>query len=284
MGFQAALVQLKPSKAEVSQNLARIAEAIIQAHQAGVDLVCFAESATSGYFLEGGVLECALSLTELGDALAKLVSPALIGPIDACVGFYEMADGQVYNSAAYLTLEPNAWKAVHITRKFFLATYGVFDEDRFIARGREVKAFETRLGPMGILICEDVWHSIMPTLLAVQGAQVILVPSASPARGFSGESISNLERYRRLISALCEEHGVFCLNTQLVGFEAGKGLVGGSMAFDPNGTILGKGPLCEEFMLKVGIDLDLIEVARHANPLLADLQSHWQDLLNHMPQ
>ena len=81
-------------------------------------------------------------------------------------------------------------------------------------------------GRLAILICEDIWHSILPSLCAAAGAQLILVPSASPGRGFSGNTVSNLDRYERLLTAVSEEHGVYCVNCHLCGFEGGKGFVG----------------------------------------------------------
>jgi predicted amidohydrolase len=159
-----------------------------------------------------------------------------------------------------------------------LPTYGVFDEERFVSRGRELGVFDSRLGRMGVLICEDVWHSVLSTLLAVNGAQVILVPSASPARGFAESEPENLQRYRRMLRALSEEHAVFSANVQLCGFEGGKGFSGGSKVFDPFGRLVAEGPVAEEHLLMAPIDLDLISVARAGSPLLSDLQSAWSDV------
>jgi len=167
---------------------------------------------------------------------------------------------------------------VHVYKKFFLPTYGVFDEERFVSRGHDLGVFETRFGKMGVLICEDIWHSILPTLAATAGAEVILVPSASPARGFSGEEIGNLCHYKKMITAVSEEHGVYCVNCQLTGFEGGKGFVGGSSVSDPGGQIIAKGPVGEEFLLLASIDLELVTIARAALPLISDLQSAWQDI------
>src|SRR5204863_8892275 len=72
---------------------------------------------------------------------------------------------------------------VHVHRQVFRPPSGVFDEDRFVERGREIHAFDTRWGRAAILICEDAWHSLAGTIAALEGAQIILVPSASPARG-----------------------------------------------------------------------------------------------------
>src|SRR5688572_2347606 len=208
MRFTVACAQMAPQKAELEANLDKIADLIAQASGEGADLVVFPEASTTGYFLEGGVVELALSARELAEAIGKRLEGKLDRETDALVGFYESDSGNLYNACAYMTLRPGTIESqhqpavVHVYRKFFLPTYGVFDEERFVGRGRELGVFETRFGRMGVLICEDVWHSMLPALCAVRGAQTILVPSASPGRGFSGESIGNLDRYRRMLIAV----------------------------------------------------------------------------------
>lgn len=278
MTVRVGLAQIAPFKAEIDRNLDAMAEAIRQASAEGVDLVTFAETAVSGYFLEGGVLECAMSGEELAERLGKRLAGLERG-VDVHTGFYEMEGGQVYNSAAYLEFGVGAPRVVDVYRKFFLPTYGVFDEERFVARGHGLGLIETRFGKVGALICEDVWHSILPTLLALRGAQILLIPSASPGRGFSGATVGNLDRYHRMLQAVSEEHGVFCVNTQLIGFEGGKGFVGGSSVTDPFGKRIAEGPVQEPHLLIADLDLDQIEIARHNLPLLADLRGVWDDVL-----
>lgn len=273
MAFTVAVAQFTPTKADVPANLDRIAQLLEQAADEGADLALFAETIVSAYFLEGGVSEVAMSGEELLGELAGRCKRK----IDVCLGFYEGNQGNLYNSAAYCELGPEP-KLVHVYRKFFLPTYGVFDEERFVSRGHELGVFDTRLGRMAILICEDVWHSILSSIAAVQGAQVILVPSASPARGFGGEKIGNLERYERMLTAVSDEHGVYCVNAQLCGFEGGKGFVGGSMVTDPFGKVAAQAPIAEDHLLLAAIDLDLIEIARSQLPLTSDLQSAWGDI------
>lgn len=277
MAFNAACCQFSPEKARVSANLDRIAELSLQASSEGVDLALFPEGAVTGYFLEGGVLESALSAEQLYAELSARCG-GLVRPLDVCLGFYELAGSNVYNSAAYLTLGPDP-RLLHVYRKFFLPTYGVFDEERFVSRGKELGVFDTRLGRLGILICEDVWHSMLPALCAVRGAQCLLVPSASPGRDLTGRLPANLERYDRLLRAVSEEHCVYCVNAMLCGFEGGKGFAGGSLMTDPFGNELGRGPLHEEHILMASIDLELCAIARAQSPLISDLQSAWADLV-----
>jgi N-carbamoylputrescine amidase len=278
MAFTVACAQFAPEKAEVDRNLDTIAEVIVQAHGEGADLLVLPETSTSGYFLEGGVLEASLTKSELVDSLWNRLRGKLSRPIDVSLGFYLNEEGNLYNAAAYLEINPEGPKVVGLYRKFFLPTYGVFDEERFVSRGRDVCVMETRLGRFAMLVCEDVWHGIMPTICAVRGAQLLIVPSASPARGFHASTIDNLDRYRRLFRAIAEEHGLWCVNAQLVGFEGGKGFIGGSSVIDPLGRTVGEAPIAEAHLMLAEIDLELVTIARAQSPLLSDLQSAWEEI------
>ena len=275
--FRAAAVQIAPSKANYEHNLDRVAEAALKSQSAGADLVVFPETSTTGYFLEGGVGDVAVSAAQLASDVAARMS-ALTGSLDIVLGFYEVDEGHIYNSAAHLAFANGGVEILHVHRKFFLPTYGVFDEERFVARGRDVSAYDTRFGRFSILICEDVWHSITPTIAALKGATVIVAIAASPARGFSGDKPSNLDSYHRLLRGISEEHGVFVVNSMLVGFEGGKGFTGGSVVVNPLGEIIAEGPMAEEFSMVAEIDMDLVDIARKKSPLLSDLVSVLEDI------
>jgi predicted amidohydrolase len=277
MRFTVACAQIAPDKAEIAKNLDQIASGVRQASREGAHLVMLPEASTSGYFLEGGVLESSLTRQELVSELEKRLD-GHARPIDILVGFYEKDRGNLYNSCTYLAFDNGKLEIVGVYRKFFLPTYGVFDEERFVARGRELGVFDTRFGKVGVLVCEDVWHSVMPTLTALAGAEIILVPAASPGRGFSGETVENLDRYQRLLRAVAEEHGIWCVNCQLCGFEGGKGFVGGSMVINPLGQVTAQSPIMTPHLLIAEVDLDLVATARAQSPLLADLQSCWGDV------
>src|SRR5207247_1209258 len=154
------------------------------------DLVVFPETATSGYFVEGGVKELAVTAGTLAQDLAAAYHGEGGGPpIDVVVGFYERFQNHIYNSALYVTLNKKPPEVRHVHRKVFLPTYGVFDEERFVDRGQDgVRSFETGWGgKAAILICEAGWHSLAATVAALEGAQVVIVPGASPARGLGEE-------------------------------------------------------------------------------------------------
>jgi NAD+ synthase (glutamine-hydrolysing) len=277
-----ALSQFQPTKGEYAENVTRIGAVLTQAAQLDPkpELVVFPETATSGYFVEGGVKELAVT----AGTLARDLAAAYDGPsIDAVVGFYERFQNHIYNAALYVTLSKKKPEVRHVHRKVFLPTYGVFDEERFVDRGQDgVRSFETGWGgKAAILICEDAWHSLAATVAALEGAQLIIVPSASPARGLDEDETCDGEaalpesvvRWERIVRGIAEEHGVFVALANLVGFEGGKGFPGASAVIDPTGRVIARGPLFEEALLTADIDLDSLTTARSDSPLLADLQS-----------
>lgn len=267
-----AVLQLQPKKGHLEHNFERIGQALqdLRPHQPQV--VVLPEAYCSGYFLQGGVREVALSQNQLETRLHQLYqSLSWEGMLDLVVGFYEVEHGVYYNSAAYLELGGRG--LLHVHRKVFLPTYGVFDEERYISRGGRVQAFDTRFGRAAILICEDFWHSATATIAALDGAQTLYVPSASPARGFAGTEPANVIRWKSLTQAVAAEHGVYVVLSSLVGFEAGKGLVGGSVVTGPEGNLLAQAPVFEEAALLASIDLERIAPVRYDNPLLPDLEA-----------
>jgi NAD+ synthetase len=268
--LRVALVQFKPGKADPRGNLGRVRE-IVAEESPHADVVVFPEAALSGYFLEGGVAEASISVERLVEWLG---APPANAP-DLVVGFYERWRRRLYNSAAYLEPTDGAWSVRHVHRKMFLPTYGVFDEARFVEPGAEVRAFDTRFGRFGMLICEEAWHSLPATILALDGAELLVIVSASPARDFtptSGGVPANLDRWNRIAPATAAEHGVFVVVAQLAGSEGGKLFPGGSIAVAPDGQILARGPLLEEAVTVAALDASALDRARVASPLLSDLE------------
>ncbi|MBS1713339.1 MAG: beta-ureidopropionase [Armatimonadetes bacterium] len=278
MTFRMAVVQFAPVKGDVPANLDLIAAHTKTAVSEGAELCLFPESAACGYVLEGAAPESALAPETLLAGLSTRLR-GLTKQVDLLVGFYEKADGQPYNSAAYMSLGPDGDRVVHVYRKFFLPTYGVFDEERFHQRGLSLGVYDTRFGRFGTLICEDVWHSVLATLCAVSGAQVMLVPSASPVRGLRTDKPGNVLRYERMLRAVSEEHGMYTAAAMLVGVEGGKAFSGGSMVFDPDGESIVQAPMGDEAMVIADIDLDRVTVARTRTPLIGDLRASWDAIV-----
>lgn len=271
----AGLVQMKPRKGDVRANLDKIGSLVGEVGS-DHDLLVFPETCLTGYFLQGAVAELAFSAGEV----AEMLGPAPEGGPDLVVGFYERHRRQIYNSVVYFSANGGLYRPLHVHRKMFLPTYGLFDEARFVEPGRELRAFDTPLGRMGMLICEDVWHSLTTAVLALDGAEVVLVSSASPARGFvaGSDRPASIRRWDPILEGPAMEHGVFVLVSQLVGSEGGKLFAGGSVAIAPDGTTLAHAPLFEEGVVTAVLDRLAIDRHRFESPLLSDLEQQLPSL------
>lgn len=273
-----AIAQFRPKKSDYAANVARIGAILadVAKLEPKIDLVITPETSTSGYFLEGGVRDVAVTAgTLFQDLVAVHQGPA----IDVAVGFYEIFRNRFHNSCLYATLDGKKSEVRHVHRKIFLPTYGVFDEERYVERGNEgVHAFDTGWGGRAaVLICEDAWHSIAGTIAALDGAQLIIVPSASPARGSGVDEEgtrlpASMVRWEQVVRGMAGEHGVYVALASLVGFEGGKGFPGGSVLVGPSGEIVSRAPLFDEGLMVADVDLDQITHVRADSPLLADLE------------
>ena len=225
------LAQFRPAKANYTANRAQIAAQLAQAlaQSPRPDVLHFPETALTGYFLEGGVRDLAVTAGTLAaDLQHDFASVAPSGStLDVVIGFYERWRNTLYNSVMYVSLGGAAPVIRHVHRKNFLPTYGLFDEARFVEAGRDVRAFDTSWGRAALLVCEDAWHSITGTIAALDGAEVVFVSSAAPARGPWPRTDANggpasVYRWERLIRDIAEEHGMFVSLSNLVGSEGGK--------------------------------------------------------------
>jgi NAD+ synthase (glutamine-hydrolysing) len=281
-----AIAQIRPRKGAYEENLCRLGDLFreVGSWPEPPELVVGPETALTGYFLEGGVRDLAVPAERLFDDLTRQHRDAGIPSLDVALGFYEVFGNRLYNSGLYATLGGPHAGIRHIHRKIFLPTYGVFDEERFVEAGRSVQAFDTAWGRAALLICEDAWHSFTPMLAALDGAQLIIIPSASPARGVmagddtAGRPVS-LARWSRLAQDIAGEHGVYVALAQLVGFEGGKAFPGGSILAGPRGDLLVQGPVFQEAIVPAVLDFEEITRARSDLPLLADLEMRLPHLL-----
>ena len=282
MSIQLAVAQLSPKKGDYQANLARLGNLFAQADALDPrpHVLCLPESALTGYFLEGGVREVAMTAGSLARDLNDLYRERVTAPrmLDVVLGFYEEFGNRLFNSALYVTLGGGEPEIRQVHRKMFLPTYGMFDEERFVDRGREVRAFDTPWGRAALLVCEDAWHSLTGTIAALDGAQMIFLLAAPPARGpwpqQTGDPTvpASVNRWERLARDIAEEHGVHVTLSSLVGSEGGKIFPGASMVLGPRGELRVRGPLWEEALVTATIDVEDVTRARADMPLIADLE------------
>lgn len=263
MQLPLALAQINTTLGDVNANLQKHLSLASQAAQNGAQLIIFPELSLTGYMLQD--LAAPVALTPDNPIFSALCESSR--SIDIIAGFVETDPRhRYYISAAYLS----GGAIVHIHRKVHLPTYGIFDEKRFFASGDTFRSFPTRWGQAGILICEDFWHASSPYLLWLDGADLMFFTSASPGRGVTDEQIGSATWVETVNKTYAGLFTTFVAHANRVGFEDGLNFFGGSTVFDPDGTLLAKGPHDDEALTYATLDLGQLRRTRARLPLLRD--------------
>ena len=259
-----ALAQIDPALGDRGRNLERHREWVKRAAGAGARLLVFPELSLTGYFLKDLVPESAIQL----DSKEMRDLAALSTELDVVVGtVIESPDHRYFNASLYFS----QGELVHVHRKVYLPTYGMFDEQRYFAPGDRFRSFATPFGRAGILVCEDIWHLPSAYILSLQGVDMIICPSSSPGRGITtDERLGTAESYRLVCRTYAQFLTTFFLYCNRVGFEDGANFWGGSMVIGPNGDIIAQHEDAEEALVLASIDLADVRRERLANPLLRD--------------
>lgn len=266
MKVKVGLAQITPRLGDVAANLDIHLEAIEKAGEQGVELLIFPELSLTGYRLRDLAFSVAITPQATDPIFGKLLAASR--DMDLVVGFVESDRRQkFYIAAAYLS----QGEVVHLHRKVYLPTYGMFDEGRYFAWGDAVRAFDTRFGRVGMLICEDFWHVSAPYLLWLDGADILILTSSSPGRGVATEQkIGSAVWVEHINQAYASIFTDFVIHTNRTGFEDGVTFWGGSAVYDPEGVCLVQGPYYEEALVTARLDLNQLRRARIRLPLLRD--------------
>lgn len=264
MTFTVRLGQSAPVLGDVERNLEAILRLASEAADDGADLLVLPELALTGY-----------TLKDMVPAVAQRIdSPAMDRLREASrdvalvMGFVEESDDyRYYNAVGYF----ESGELLHVHRKVYLPTYGMFDEYRYMAAGERIRAFDSRLGRVAMLICEDVWHPSAAYIASQDGATLLISVACSPARGTQDAlqlySSHAWQTLNRMYAHFFTQHVVF---VNRVGYEDGVGFWGGSEVVGPEGDVLVRGPLFEECSISATISAQTVRRARIASPFLRD--------------
>jgi NAD+ synthase (glutamine-hydrolysing) len=236
-----ALAQINVVVGDLAGNRGRIVAQVEKARASSADLVVLPELAVTGYppedlLLRPGFVRAArASLEQIAAACTDVV--ALVGCpwldtdlANACV---VCADGRIAG----------------VYRKQFLPNYGVFDEHRYFAEGRELvllRLGETLVGPT---VCEDVWQPGPPaTDLALAGAHLLVNISASPFH------VGKAEDREEMLVTRARDNACYVAFCNLVGGQDELVFDGHSVVLDDEGEVIARAPGFEEALLVVDVD------------------------------
>jgi NAD+ synthase (glutamine-hydrolysing) len=266
MRLNIGLAQIYPKLGDVQANLEKHLDYIARAKAEKVDVLVFPELSMTGYQIQDLVPEVALKASPKDKIFGELMKASQ--DIDIIVGFaHEDERNRFFIADAYLS----GGEILHLHHKLYLPTYGMFDESRYFAAGNSIRAFDTKYGRVGMLICEDFWHMSPAYLLWMDGADIFFFNSARPGRGLdTGDRLSGsrwVELVNQSYGSMFTSYVVHC---NRVGYEDGKVFWGGSSIVDPDGEFMKYGVYFEEALLIQEIDLNQLHRTRARLPLLRD--------------
>jgi NAD+ synthase (glutamine-hydrolysing) len=236
-----ALAQIDSVVGDLDGNRDRILARLRQARAAGAELVLFPELAVTGYppedlLLRPGFLQAA------GRTLGEIARET--EGIAALLGTPHF-DGDLFNACAVCS--GGEVKAIY--RKRFLPNYGVFDEDRYFAPGRDLVLLRLGETLVGVTVCEDMWQPGPPaTDLALAGAQLLVNLSASPFH------VGKDREREEMFAARARDNSAFVALCNMVGGQDELVFDGHSVVLDDEGEIVARAPGFEEALLVVDVD------------------------------
>ena len=264
------LAQIDTVLGDISRNVIRHVEFARRAIEMGADAIVFPELSLTGYTLRDLNNEVAIDPNDAPvlEALLSLSTQIVI----ICGGVERAKNGGVHNSAFVF----EGGVCTHVHRKIYPPTYGIFEEERYFLAGTNALAFDSaKLGRVGILICEDLWHPSLPYMLAYQGAQLIVTIAASPTRLAIGENAKsetpvNYDINNQHHMSYSRLFGVYTAFVNRIVVEDGVNFWGGSECISPNGDVIKRAVFFDEDLLLVDVDPNSVIHAREYSRHMLD--------------
>ena len=236
-----ALAQLNVVVGDLDGNVERIVAGIREAIRASADVVVLPELAVTGYPPEDLLLRPGFV-----HAAREAVDEVARASTDVVVLVGAPAFDRDLANAAFVCAQGEV-KGVY--RKHYLPNYGVFDEHRYFAAGRELVLLELGEALVGLTICEDVWQPGPPaTDLALAGATLLVNLSASPFH------VGKAEDREEMLVTRARDNAAYVAFCNLVGGQDELVFDGHSVVLDDEGEVIARAPGFEEALLVVDVD------------------------------
>jgi NAD+ synthase (glutamine-hydrolysing) len=236
-----ALAQINTTVGDLDGNRERILARLAEAKEAGADIVLFPELAVTGYPPEDLLLRP--SFVEAAEESLGQIARETRG-IVAFVGTPHL-DRDLYNVCAVCA----AGEVKALYRKRFLPNYGVFDEHRYFAPGRDLFLVEHGDVLLGPTVCEDIWQPGPPaTDLALAGAQLIVNISASPFH------VGKEREREQMLQTRARDNVCYVAFVNAVGAQDELVFDGHSVVLDDEGEVLARAPGFEEALLVLDVE------------------------------
>jgi predicted amidohydrolase len=174
------IAQISCKIGNVEYNLKKCTDVIRSLDNVDKNVICFPELALTGYMIKDLAFELS---KDCENALNKISNELNLNQIVIIGTILKSSLDLIHNSVEQVK---NTW----LCKKFYLPTYGLFEEMRYFTPGdprKDLKIFEAFNTNFGVVICEDAWHTEPIEALSRLGAKIIFCASSSPLRGLTEE-------------------------------------------------------------------------------------------------
>ncbi len=261
-----ALVSMRPKISDKKSNLQKMQNYI---EKTKADLYVFGELSLTGYCIKDEVRDLAENIIDG----ASITYMKKLAEKNKCYISFGMptqdpvVQGLIHNTAVFI--HPNG--KVDTYNKWFMPTFGPFEEKIFYDEGEKLTVCKTKFGKIGLIVCYDIFFPELCRAYSMLGADIILCLSASP-------SITR-KYFETLMPARAVENTLFFIYVNLVGTQEDLVFWGGSQVYDPLANLLVKAPYFKESIVTCDVDLEQVKFARAVRPVLRDIRPQiYQDL------
>ncbi len=266
--FDVALAQIGCKPGDKVGNLKKIEQAAVRAQKQGAELLILPELSLTGYVVRDQIYELAEEIP--GPSVKRIEAFAKKAGLHIIFGMPELSkntQATLHNTA--VLVGPKGFIGKY--RKMYLPTHSIFEEKRYFRPGYQPAVFDTDLGKIGLIVCYDIYFPEVVRLTRLEGAQLIVCISASPAvrRTF----------FEVLTTARAIENTAFLAFVNLAGIEDGLQFWGGSRLLGPNGRIIVQAKHDEADFVTATIDYSDIRSIEAFIPVLKDLRPELFDKL-----
>ena len=257
--IKVALVQQSAS-ADKSENLARGLAATRAAAGNGANVICFAELAFEPFYPQhpGGNDVAELAEPIPGPITEEFVALAAELGVVVVINLFESDGDQTFDSSPVIDADGSI---LGVTRMIHITDYPCFHERSYYAPGdRGAPVYQTKFGKLGVAICYDRHFPEYMRALALEGAELVIVPQA----GAVDEWPEGLYEAELRVAAF--QNGYFTALCNRVGAEPKLEFAGESFVCDPSGVVIGRAGRGTEETLICDIDLGMVDQS-HAKKL-----------------
>ena len=262
------LAQINCKVGDKKYNINKMVKHIKRAKNKDAKLVIFPELALTGYVIRDLAYELAEPIE--GSSVRLLEEVAKKERVYIVFGMVERSEkahAVIYNTA--ILLGPEGFVGKY--QKMYLPTHSIFEEKRYFRPGYQAPVFDTDIGKVGLMICYDAFFPEVARMLRLNGSQLTICISASPAvrRKF----------FEVLTVARAMENTTYLAYVNLVGIEDGLQFWGGSRLIAPNGSIISQAKYDEEDQMIGRVDYADLKQTETFVPTLRDLRPEFFETL-----